>query len=1059
MSKFLSYLFFIGFSLKITLQLCSDNLFCLICPYYTYKEASNNCISKISLPNSRNVFILNEKNISINYQNQSFDSIYQNLAKAMENESKNAMNFLYSSLNFYLEEGDHFIHQNDFSTNKIELFRRVIANISIQCLKGEANVFLKTTKLFIFISGFFRIKNIIFYGNDINLNENEECYQKTNLTCCLSQDLEKDQESNNSCSLKGKILPSINNMKIYYGLFNLEYIFDNPNRSENPYLLISNCTFYNFYLINDTDRFGALIIMTSYSGVVEIDNVLISNSYFLNGFVYYLYSNYDLFAIFEKKLIKNETFIDNLNNLVQKVIIKNSYLKNLNNILIQNQNTNDNFISLIQFNGSLIVNNFEIIFGYKIPYIFMVTNDETFGKISMINFSIANIINSSFLFMKNVESLYINSNVFLNSSDFKKEYFMFISIPMIHFYNMTIANINTNSLYPCMKISQSFVYVNYSFFKNNTVSSIFYQENNDLNIYNSTFENIIFSNGIFEFFNGNNLLIQTSIFTKLKGKISIFYCSLSKNIILESVLIKNSTSYSAFYLRNAIQNLIHDFYVINNVMTILWSSDQIVQKIIVHQVFILQNIFANIFVNLNFPTLFVIFQKLYIYFNNFNSVAMLRLTSGDSSFIDLSLISNYFTNSKIFLFVLNFAKTCRVAMKDSYFEDNGITSKKTYYVGQTENCFMSIGLGLTYSVFDNLKMIMSEKIELVSGFFSGDSHAGLFQLTNSKIIQLSSNPNFGYKGILMGEFVNAKLINNSYHNLQCNSLSKGHMHGSIFLGYTTSYIYTRNKKSLIMQNNSFYNCSCLYGGSLGVIGLQSIIIENCSFYNSRASKFGGNIVLIAGETAFLKNILLSNSTADEGSGLFLLNINNVSIENISVLNSFSKKNGVIFCRLISYLTMISVKSNNTSTLLNGGFLYLMNGIAKLENVLISHSSASLSGGCIYAHGSSSLYINNIIIKNSKARIGGSLHVENSETIKINNFSIISSISTISGAGLFINSVKILILTNFSIEKNVNAGGNGVILIQTDDENANIIFNNLICLFFLIQIWLGLLQQK
>ena len=50
-----------------------------------------------------------------------------------------------------------------------------------------------------------------------------------------------------------------------------------------------------------------------------------------------------IYSQFLKNLIKNESFINNLNNLVQKVIIKNSYLRNLNSILIQNQKLRFNY--------------------------------------------------------------------------------------------------------------------------------------------------------------------------------------------------------------------------------------------------------------------------------------------------------------------------------------------------------------------------------------------------------------------------------------------------------------------------------------------------------------------------------------------------------------------------------------------------------------------------------------------------------------------------------------------------------------------------------------------
>lgn len=119
-----------------------------------------------------------------------------------------------------------------------------------------------------------------------------------------------------------------------------------------------------------------------------------------------------------------------------------------------------------------------------------------------------------------------------------------------------------------------------------------------------------------------------------------------------------------------------------------------------------------------------------------------------------------------------------------------------------------------------------------SGFFSGDTHGGLFQLGNSKLIFLSANPRFDYKGLYMGDFVTAKVFNNSFFNLLCNNLTKLHMHGSIFLGCSSSYIYSKNSRSLFFYNNVFVNCSCAYyGGAFATIGMSIVDIQNCSFKN------------------------------------------------------------------------------------------------------------------------------------------------------------------------------------------------------------------------------------
>ena len=1043
---------------------CLEDLYCYICPFTSYDPTfantlklslnqdkvldSSQCILKNNtLKLKKNILILNSA-ICDECKTQSFDETYQNLIQAFQEETKNSLKFLYSNLNFFLQSGDHFINKGDLLFTETEFFRRILADITIQSVssKSSVNVYLKTNKFFIFISKTFKIENISFYGNDLPLNEDNPCLSLKNQTCCTEELLNQTYypNSTNLCGIKG--LTKQDDSTIDYGLFNLEYIFDNTISNDYPNLIIKNCLMKNFYFFNNKPGFVSAIMMTSYSGKVEIYNLTMKNVYFSLSFIYYLNSNYDLFVIIEKNLITNQNFLNNIKNLNETIIIENSHIFNVNPFLNEISKSLDNYITLLNWKGSLIIENSTIDSVFSIKAILIFSNEGTSnGKFSIKNSVFKNIYNTSLFQMENILNLEINSLYFFDSTNTINEFIQIKNIEKISIDEINILNITIGYQLSCIKMSESNTEIKNSFFKNSVVKSMFYQSDNNMAVINCTFTNISFQDAIIIFSSGNTITIKQSYFKNLTGTMSIFYVTSSQKIIIESVLIKKISSYSVFFLNNVNQNLIYELFATQNLMTILWSSDQTCLITTLAQSFITNNIFGNLYVDFNIPNILVTFENLYLHYNNFTSTALIRLYFGVGLFNRLNFIDNFFTNSRIFLMVLNFSKGCKIFLNNSYFENNGVTSKKTYYVGFTDNCFVSMGLGVKLTIYDNLTLIASEKIEMVSGFFSGDTHGGLFQLTNSRLILLSSNKNFGYKGIYMGDFVIAQVYNNSFYNLLCNTLTKLHMHGTVFLGSSSSYIYSKNTRSLYFYNNSFYNCSCIFGGGLAIIGLKKVGIENCSFYNSSASKFGGHLILIASENSVLKNIILNNSVSDEGSGLYFLNILNLTVHNVSLENAFSKKNGVIFCRLISYLIMTAVKSKNTTTRQNGGFLYLMNGVAKLENITISITYASLSGGSIFTHGSSSLFMKNVMIENSYASTGGSLNIESSETIEISDCSLILSISTNKGAAIFVNSVKLFVLRNIAIERNANIGGNGVILIQTDDENAKIILKNLICL--------------
>ena len=1046
------------------LSLCGNDLFCYICPYDTYDTnyenmlqisfnlfqelASDSCLPKdnTTIP-QKNILIMNSP-FCPECQTYPFNATYNSIGQAFVEESKLSLKFLYSELNFYLQNGDHYFNRDDFPSIRTEFFRRILVDITIQCFSGsQVNIYMKTNKFFIFVSKKIKFENISFFGYDLILNDDDDaCLLLKNQTCCSEAQLNQTYNENVTCSIKGKQTCD-NGIETDYGFFNIEYVFDNPNPDITPNFILKNCMFNNFYLLNNTEGFGTIVMMTSFSGRIEINNVTVKNSYFIQGFVYYLMTNYDLYAIISNNLITNESFKNNINQLNEIVIINNSQITNFNPLFNYNPNFLDNFVTLELWKGTLIIENTTFDYFFHIPSIFLFSNDDVQGEVNLINLNFSNLWMTPLIlaeFITSLDFFFVEISNLINNSS---EIISAKSIPTILIGFLKINNITTGDANVPIIFMNCNVEINNSSFLDNNVQAIITQIYNNLTINNCTFQNINFIDAILLFSLGQIFTISESYFQNLTSEMALFYVSSSQTVLVQTVSVTGSSIYSVFFLNTITQNLVYELYMADNILTILWSSDQTCDTTSFSQSFLTRNIFDNLFIDFNIPNVILNFDQIYLHYNNFTSTAILRIYFGISYLNKMNCICNFFTNSEIFLMVLNFSQDAVVYLNNSYFENNGITStKRNHYVGSTDNCFISMGLGVKLTIYDNLTLIASDQIELGSGFFSGDTHGGLFQVGNSRLIFLSSNPNFDYKGMYMGDFVIAKIFNNSFYNLLCNNLTILHKHGSVFLGASSSYIYSQNSRSLYFHNNSFVNCSCnYYAGGFASIGMEIVDIQNCSFKNSSATNFAGHLLLIATDLSYLKNIIFESSLANEGSGAYFFNINNLAMINVSISNAVSRKNGVIYCRQINFLTMISLISANTSTLYNGGFLFIMNGFGKIENIIIYNSSAFLCGGSIYFDGSSSLDINNLEINYSQASTGGSLNIENSVKVTISNCSIIRSFSQVKGAAIFVNSINRLEMRNILIQENINTNGTGVILIQTDDESAIMFLTDIICI--------------
>jgi len=278
---------------------------CIFCAYDEYDQtylntlqlSSSSSVSCISKSQSstliRKILVLNSDCPSCS---DYYDANYTSLASAFQQEAKLVAINLYSELDFFLQNGQHYLILN----NEEQLFRRSLVTITLQSLNNQgAQLLVKANKFYLFISKTFTIIGIDIIGNDINMqgvSPSPSCYLSTNL-CCQDSDLINDYDNSNNCYYGQRIIPTLSPTTVY-GLFNIEYIFDNPNLNDLPLLNITNCTFKNIVpLTSPANGFTSLIYLTTFSGNLIINQSILSGNYFSQGLILYSNSKYDLLQI------------------------------------------------------------------------------------------------------------------------------------------------------------------------------------------------------------------------------------------------------------------------------------------------------------------------------------------------------------------------------------------------------------------------------------------------------------------------------------------------------------------------------------------------------------------------------------------------------------------------------------------------------------------------------------------------------------------------------------------------------------------------------------------
>ena len=919
------------------------------------------CILKNTTPIFRRVFINNISNFGDESKVQLFDQIYNNLAEAFQNESRLLSQYLISNLDIVLENGDHLLQNTAFMSSEEEFFRRILTNISLTAEMEFANVIVKSNNFFVFISSSFLISKIIFWGND------KSCQVTYNL-CCSNI---TDPLSNNSqCDDASQNFQNHQNF-IFYGLFNLEFVVDN-NLNIKPSLTLMNCKFLNFLIFNSTG-FYSLVSLAPVSGNLLLYSVVIENSLFPQGLIYY--SKYDFDPLYSTFSLKSKT----QNSLNESIVIFNS------SIYDYNANTKKNGVDLfmfsfISFDGDISVESCLFSSVVNITSIFYIANLGIQNFFQFKNSTIQNITQTMIAMFSGVNSTLIKKLSVMNYYN--------LGIPIFSLSNANIwadeinlSDFKLEGLSSCFEIAQSFFSIQDSFFVNGSFNSFIIQDSYNLVIENCSFVRLAFNANFIIFAWLNGVKIIKSSFFKVIGVTYLFYLENSDFFIITDSIINQIDCYAIFYFKLLHLNFNFQMVLSNSIFGYVWDQEITCSNLQTNLSTIFNNTVTGCFFRaLSFPNLSFSFYELLILGNKFlqilNSAGMIQTRMGSCTLNKTSFIENFFLNHEVYRYLFEIGKACNFVTIDCFFKDNGIISKKFQYFGYNDNNMIALW-SIFYSSFNNITMIITDKVELLGGFISASPHLGVFELSNSRFIFNVTNNYFEYKGIQLDSCLSATLINNTFYNLKCNSRSFATRYGGVCLFASSSYLFSKGQNNywVYMKNNTFYNSSCINGGGLAVFGINNITIIDIFFNGSITDNQGGSFILVGSEHCILQNIVLNDSVGFRGGGFYIQNIFSLQAENISLNNVLAFENAVIFIKYINNCVIKNINTFNTKANVKGGVFFIFESFFALQMGHFLNPVASLEGGTLFCDDRSVVIMDYINVTNSYSEKGGVFSVE------------------------------------------------------------------------------------
>lgn len=1000
-----------------------------------------NCAPKTNFKLERKVYVLNIANKNLQQSVQDYDFTYLSLAKAFETETRLLCSNMISSLEIILETGDHIIKQYDFESIEEQFFRHIFVNIIIS--GNYSNVYIKTNQFYIFINSHFLIKNVFFFGNDLNYmsdNNNDECYNTS--FCCRVDDFNSNKSQCSPALNSISTIPKNNN----YGLLNIEYLIGN-SLGVQPNLTLKNCVFNNFFTLN-INGFLTIFSFAPLTGVFLLDSLIFDKCFFPQSLVYYTNSEFDY--------IYSGFSIDNvpksyLLNFIESMDFKNLTIVSYNIYPVNSLGINFFIFSINYFSGNINFVDSIIESIYYISSIFQVQNQGLNATFLISRTSIINITQSSVLLASSIHDFTI-SDLFLsyfsnnNKHVFVCEFIGSINIIRTKFQNFLL--INSAKIF---QNKNSFISINDSFILNSQFENFLLQENNLLIIGNTTFSNISFKKTLLFVSNSEGFIIENSYFSKIVGNIYLFILYDSQYLIISNSILEGILIYSLFYIQNSNLNFWEKSILRNSYFSYIWEKDTTCMNVLTSSTEIFNNtIEISFYRDLSIPKVSFIIRNVYVALNNFtqrSSGGIIQMQTGFCTFDHAIFTDNYFLNFNKFQFLFEYDVDCNMVVRNSIFIDNGIITKKTSYPAFHYNDVFSLWT-VVYTHFNNSLFMVTDKVEMLAGFISSSPHGGVFEFYNCLIIFQITNTYFEYKGIQLDHFKSASFQNNSFYNLQCNGRSFANQYGGISLLASTSYIFSKGQNNfwVYMKNNIFYNSSCINGGGLSIVGIMNVTIIDCKFYRSRSKNRGGALILVGGENFSLKDIIIDDAEALEAGGIYMQNIISLNFDNVTLKNVYSAKNSIFYIKNIGILTATFIKTSNTLTKTKGGVFMIYRSQVIISQGIFFNSSALIEGGLMVCYDRSEINFHDLIISFCFSKQAGVFSISGSINLIFSNILIKNSSSISDSSAFLLKSYSKSIIQNLTIINAFSSNGFGAILILNDDDRSSLNISKFNCFY-------------
>lgn len=207
--------------------------------------------------------------------------------------------------------------------------------------------------------------------------------------------------------------------------------------------------------------------------------------------------------------------------------------------------------------------------------------------------------------------------------------------------------------------------------------------------------------------------------------------------------------------------------------------------------------------------------------------------------------------------------------------------------------------------------------------------------------------------------------------------------GGIFLQQSPAITLSR----LIIQDSSATQGAGIYLSS----SISPIIVDQVVVSNTTASNFGGGIY-VAGGSPLLSHVSISNTTANRGGGIYIAG------------------GGPI-------ITASHIYGADAST--DGGGLYQALGLATVERTRLDANSAA-SGGGVYVSGGTLNLRNNFVYSNTTSGSGAGIF--NNGILKAAHNTLYANQAGSTGGGVFDNNTSGLVLSNMIFAANGASSG-------------------------------------